>query len=223
VLVAGGDADRSPLSSAELYDPATGTWKGTGAMKAGRNYHTATLLPNKQVLVAGGDDNNGVAATVELYDPATGTWTTTGRMTTNRLQHTATLLLNGKVLVSGGSATDRIHNGLLSLSSSELYDPTTGTWAATSNALTTARAYHTATLLPSGKVLVIGGFLDGPGQLASVELFDPGIGAWTVMSNGLNSARWGHTATMLPSGKVMVTGGIDVSGNCSVTELYDAE
>ena len=52
VLVAGG-VD-GVLSSAELYDPASGTWSATGSMGTARDYHTATLLPNGQVLVAGG-------------------------------------------------------------------------------------------------------------------------------------------------------------------------
>ena len=55
VLVAGGyNGSGHLLSSAELYDPASGTWSATGSLNTAREFHTATLLPNGKVLVAGG-------------------------------------------------------------------------------------------------------------------------------------------------------------------------
>ena len=89
-------------ASAELYDPASGTWTGTGSLNTARDEHTATLLQNGMVLVAGGFDSIIVSASAELYDPASGTWTATGSLNTARSSHTATLLQNGMVLVAGG-------------------------------------------------------------------------------------------------------------------------
>ena len=124
VLVVGGLAGTNnnsyPLASAELYDPASGTWTATGSLGSVRRGSTATLLPNGKVLVAGGDDGTTVLGTTvlssaELYDPASGAWTPTGSLVTGRSSHSATLLPNGKVLMAGG------YDGSSTLSSAELY------------------------------------------------------------------------------------------------------
>ena len=157
VLVAGGTGTSGVLTSAELYDPANGTWTTTGSLGAARFQHSATLLPNGKVLVACGRDSSfqSPLASAELYDPASGTWTTTGSLATARFYgHTATLLPNGKVLVAGG--IDNISTSVSFPTSTELYDSASGTWTATGN-IGTARSSHTATLLPSGNVLVAGG------------------------------------------------------------------
>ena len=108
VLVAGGsNLNNNALDSAELYDPANGTWTFTGTLNTGRNQHTATLLENGMVLIAAGINSNGYRSdSAELYDPASGTWTATGSLNRGRYLHTATLLTDGTVLVAAGSATD---------------------------------------------------------------------------------------------------------------------
>ena len=70
----------------------------------------------------------------------------------------------------------------------------------------TPHVSHTATLLPSGKVLVAGGSNSGC-NLSSAELYDPATGTWSS-TGSLVTARVGHTATLLPTGKVLVAGGM---------------
>jgi hypothetical protein len=141
------------------------------------------------------------------------TFENTGSLHTARESHTATLLANGKVLVAGGEG------GSGSLTSTELYDPASGSWPdPTPNPLTIGRAFHTATLLPNGKVLVAGGF--NSGHLSSAELYDPASGTW-AMTGHLNTARAYHTATLLANGKVLVAGGEGDTGALTSAELYD--
>jgi WD40 repeat protein len=100
VLVAGGSG-----TSAELYNPVTGSWRATGSMGTARDYDMmATLLPDGRVLVLGGDYNSGGNGTsAELYDPSRGSWTASPTMLIAGSM--ATLLPDGTVLVAGHGAT----------------------------------------------------------------------------------------------------------------------
>ncbi len=223
VLVAGGlDENGTATATAEVFDPASGTFTPTpGNMTAARYLHTATLLASGKVLLAGGVDVNGITtATAELFDPASGTFTsTTANMTTPRYAATETLLLpSGKVLLTGGLDA----NGT-AVTTAELFDPAGGTFAATAGTMTTARYWHTASLLSSGKVLVVGG-LDITGvPSATAEVFDPTAGTFTPTTGNMAGARAYHTATILPtSGKVLVTGGLDAtSAPVATAEVFD--
>jgi hypothetical protein len=222
VLVAGGfNRDQAvDLSSAELYDPATGTWTAAGPMATARDFHTATLLFDGRVLVAGAAIGRTWTsrATAELFDPATGSWTSAGSMNSPRQLHCATLLPNGQVLVTGG-----ISDAIV-LPQAELYDPATGTWRPTGS-LSQGRTVHNAILLPNGKVLAVAGFNDFSTltDLDSAELYDPANGTWTAAGT-LTTAREGQMATLLPSGQVLIAAGFHYSPSTwlSSAELYDS-
>ena len=223
VLVAGGgNTDSgSALASAELYDPASGTWTATGSLVTARLSHTATLLPNGQVLVAGGgNSSSGTLASAELYDPASGTWTATGSLVTRRTEHLATLLPNGQVLVAEGFNTDGA-----ALASAELYDPASGTWDGD-------RQHHcrhwdiggTATLLPDGKVLDAGGSLSlPPGASDFAELYDPASGAWTATGRLTTDTHSSHgdVAARRPGARRRRSYLFKTSTYLASAELYD--
>ncbi len=228
VLVVGGQDANNVLNTAELYDPATNMWTpSTGALNTARESHIATLLPSGLVLVAGdtGSGTSGVVSSAELYDPDLDSWTTylPGNLNTARAGPTATLLTSGQVLIAGGS-----NNHGVFPANTELYNPNPislgGSWTATTNTLATARTQHTATLLPSGQVLVTGGGQGFFTVFASTEVYDPGTNSWSSSpAANLATARYGHTATLLASGQVLVVGGTGSGGTVLASaELYDS-
>jgi Kelch motif len=122
VLVAGGwgvstmgACQESPVwDTAELYDPAAGTFTPTGSMFAHRYLHTATTLSNNLVLLAAGDmgptfnpdcgiEYPPTLSEADLYDPVAGTFTQTASLISPLESHTATLLNDGTVLIAGGT------------------------------------------------------------------------------------------------------------------------
>jgi hypothetical protein len=128
------------MMSAEVYDPATGTFTTTGGPSLPRLGSAATLLNDGRVLVTGGTDTDAatpesLTRSAELYDAGSGTFSPTGDMAAGRAFHTATTLGDGKVLVAGfaeellsGAAGGQSTPDLLS--SADTYDPATGTFTA---------------------------------------------------------------------------------------------
>jgi hypothetical protein len=203
VLVVGGRHQNTPLDTAELYNPSTGKWGDAGTLAGARASHAAVLLPSGKVLVVGGGDGPSTGlVTSELYNPTTGSWTDAGTLPTARNTLTATLL-DGSVLAVGG------YNGNGALRSADEYRLSTGTWTAAAGLLTAQpRSSHTATLLPSGRLLVTGSLIDPSKRVVSntAEVYDPGLGRW-MDAGTMSSPRSEHTATLLPSGEVLVAGG----------------
>jgi uncharacterized delta-60 repeat protein len=183
LIVGGSTVGGGFLETSELYDPSTGVWMAAGSMGNPRTSHTATLLADGRVLVAGGFANGdacdtcGFLTSAEIYNPATNAWTVAPSMTTARGQHTATLLQDGKVLVYGGVGAGNTY-----LSTGELYDPTIGKsfntvigkWLPTNSSL--PRASHTATLLPNGEVLAVGGYVSSNTPSNYALVYDAGFG-----------------------------------------------
>jgi hypothetical protein len=211
VLVAGGydSTTDTNLKSVELYNPSAppgGQWTEIDSLKTGRVGHTATLLLDGTVLVAGGGGDSGYLTSVEIYEPASGKWTEIAPLKTARASHKAILLptFYGRVIVVGGS------NDSGALKSLEMYYPESGDWSDTpESGPSTARDYHTATILNNGQVLVAGGLdWDSGGALLlkSAELSDRQGDFWHPTGD-LNTTRANHTATLLPNGQILAAGG----------------
>ncbi|MEO6723746.1 MAG: kelch repeat-containing protein, partial [Blastocatellia bacterium] len=243
VLVIGGSstgAANSELgtnasSTVEVFDPATNQWTRLTPMKASRQQHTATLLPNGIVLVAGGiltSTSQTAILTAELYNPATTESILTGSMNVARFNHSASLLAGGKVLVMGGPHGTAF-TAVNYTGSAETYDPATGVWTKTS-VDPPFRRRHSANVLPNGKVLLAGGFryvaatANTSASIPSTNetlLYDPETDGFEgpASTAKLNSSRTWGAATILPGGKVLTTGGAYYFGTTLVSVFSSAE
>jgi len=227
ILVAGGDVSSQASRSAETYSSTNGFWTTKAVANAGVD--CMTLLSDGRALATGGAWEFYVTnmygqtkvfeglSNAQTYDFTTGVWTGISPMNLARYGHTMTLLPDGKVMVAGGYfhlTNGMFQTGKIYATNSELFDPVTGTWSI-SGSLNYPRFGHTATLLPNGKVLVIGG---GP---TNAELFDPTTERWTIAAYLTNNLTFGYTATLLPNGKVLVAGNDEVAPASAYTEIYD--
>ena len=223
VLIAGGQAtdipsSTPPLATAELYDPATGTFADAGKMTEPRVGHTAALLPDGRVLIAGGWNGlffSPAEGSPEIYDPSTNRFTSTGSKFADPAVRVATLLNSGKVLMTGPLAGS-LCGSTVTEPSSELYDPAMGTFSPTGGAPAISYCDPIPALLPNGRVLIVPGNGD-----SLAEIYDPATGFFNV-TGWVNSFSIGGTATLLTTGRVLVTlTAPDCDGSLDHTALYD--
>jgi hypothetical protein len=247
VLIAGGINSAGVVEkSVEIYDMVNNKWVRTGDMKSARRGHAATLLSDGRVLITGGYDGSAASTALnkaETYDPATGVWTATKTtLLEARRWHTSTLLPSGKVLIAGGAVSSG--NGTVA----EIYDPslTAATSFTAAGNMKVARQGHSATLLPNGKVLIVGRSNNERGTLdvstnstpnfvyseRTTEVYDPAATAvapatpayWSYGPT-LNVGRDSHSATLMPNSTsnptkfyLLVSGGF---GGGTTSELLD--
>jgi len=88
--------------------------------------------------------------------------------------------------------------------------------------MVTARWGHTATLLPNGKILIVGGRDSSGNYLASAELYDPTTQTFSA-TGSLVTGRADHTATLLPDGTVLIVGGLIETQSYTFESLGDAQ
>jgi hypothetical protein len=235
VLLTGGVQNagfRSELSSAEIYDPAAGTFSVTGSMSTAREGHTATMLRDGTVLIAGGSDNGiHTLDSADIYDPSSGTFRRTGHLHQPRVAHVAALLGSGKVLIAGGGRGG-MPGGYISYDTAEMYDPSTRSFAAVRAHMKSDRVGAAAVKLNDGRVLIVGGKsgrvvssrhrnLSSLTPLNTAEIFDPESGTF-IRTGDMSAPHYLATATILDNGDVLVVGGWTIRGPL-VVGMRDAE
>lgn len=165
ILIVGGWAREgtAPVAEAEMYDPATGTFRPAGTLHGG-----AIPLPDGRVLLIGGGGNGPRSLTtgVQVFDPATGSLTARPAMPQARHAAASITLPDGNILVTGGQ--DGPTHGL---SSTVIYDPGSGDWRPGPE-MTTPRFKHAIIMLDRTRILVLGGTTDDTELLASTEVLD---------------------------------------------------
>jgi hypothetical protein len=214
VLITGGnDNFTSELYSYNFAVPGTGSSVSTGPMVEPRSYHTATLLgSSNEVLIIGGSQGGVRKYTVEYYNTVTQTFqAAVGTLAYARAGHSTTLLAQSgtvfTLLIAGGDAT-----GTAELIT---YDTSANTVTQIGSAIwLTARAFHTATLLPDGRTVLFAGGMQSGVAVASAELYQvpsnlAGFAIFQTVAapSSLTLPRTFFTATLLNSGLVLFTGG----------------
>ncbi|MGZ3456113.1 MAG: Kelch repeat-containing protein, partial [Polyangiales bacterium] len=206
--------------TAESITIGGASWVAAGNFTAARIGVFGAKLPDGRVIAMGGSISPGAFSsavssnTTEIWSPTTKTWTAGPTLVHKRTGSLVVTLPTGALLVIGGY--DDTTSPSVSLSSCELWDPTTKTFKAT-GATAVARYTSTATLLPTGKVLVAGGSTPEAGT--SAELYDPATGKWTTAGT-LTARRGGHVAGLLPDGRVILAGGNNASTDLSTADFF---
>ena len=224
VILAASEASKSPLPppGTEKTDaPRTRPARSAKAQERDLVGQTSTLLSDGRLLLIGGQDTDGAQTRVAINDPRSGEITSLPlTLREGRAWHTATMLPDGRVLVIGGRGQD---NKIVQ--SAEILDLGTQIVEAVRSApLAFGRAYHTATLLTDGRVLIVGGESARGNALNQVELWDFKTKATKTLSGGLNVGRQKQRATLQADGTVLIEGGLDSAGNeIASNEIFNSD
>ena len=199
VLIAGGN---TTVAAAEIYEPQTQRFTSTGGITPRLGGAAARQLDGRVLIVGGWSPAAGLLSSAEIFDPLSRSFSQTGSLNVARELATATTLQDGRVLITGGNGSSD-YGVARALSSSEIYDPRSGTFSPAPST-SAIHPQHTATLLGDGTVLVVGG--SPTAFSASAEIFNPSQGVWSYVGAPL-SARNNHAAVALPDGDAFIIGG----------------
>ncbi|CAF4757019.1 unnamed protein product [Rotaria sp. Silwood1] len=217
LLVMGGYGNNSVmLQSCELYDFGTNTWTYTNSMIEKRVYFTATYLPSlSKVLAIGGTGT--LYGSAEMFTISSSQWVRSANtMPNDRYFHTATLIpATGQVLIVGGyDNPERTY----------IFNPTNNSFTIAAS-MGQGRREISATLLPSGLILVAGGSFNSSSLYRTAEVYDYRLNIWRPVAS-MSVARSLHTAVLFNASSqtpvVLITGGqIGNSVSTSNCELFN--
>lgn len=201
VLLAGGFVGTRPTTAAsEILDTVRATFTPTGDLTQPRGAYAAARLRDGRVLLAGGISEGTIINTAELFDPTTSRFTATGSMTTSRYKGGALALPDGRVLVFGGSGDI---DGTILYDSTELYDPSTGTFApGPSMARPRYKLSDSTIQLDSGDYLLTAG-APTPERFSTTSL------SFSPVSGSLDATRLFLAAAPIEGDRVLLVGGYD--------------
>jgi Galactose oxidase, central domain len=212
-LVLGGSRGEGVLSSAiDRFDPATQRFTRLGSMASGRSDMSAVPLGDGRVLVFGGSTSSVQPPFAEIVDTRTGAASSGGWMVLPRSRHAALRLADGRVAAVGGVQ----RNGI------ELWNPGSNTWAPAGNRMAHTREHATASLLPGGRVLIVGGYTPAA-QYRFAEVFDPAAETFTPVADAPAERRWLHAALTLADGSVLIIGGENDDGALASVWRFDVD
>ena len=179
VIVTGGWHDAG--CSTEILDLATMQSAPGPALPRAWSHHAAAVLPDSRIILISGDgdgldslDQPVDGSSTLILDPTTMRWTEGPAMSTVRAHAGAVVLGDGKIMVIGGDDTK--YYPPVSLTSTEILDPTTMIWAAGPD-LGVPRMNFGSAILPDGKIVVAGGSSHPGMDVSSTEVLDLGIRA----------------------------------------------
>lgn len=208
VLAAGGAAGAGTLASAELFTSSTDTWAAAAPLQQARSRHVLVTLNDGRALAVGGRARGVSLASAELYLPSLNRWQSTSPLAVPRHDHAVALLADGRALITGGVSSSGGPGQPHVTQTAEIYDPNSNAWQPVAP-MRQARYNHSASLLPDGRVLVVGGFVPGPFHVAtrSAEAYDPTLDEWHPIAP-MPTARAVHATAVLADGSVLVAGGV---------------
>lgn len=223
VLIAGGSTSVSYAAArgrrtAELYDPATGTFTLAWPMTAPRQNHAAVPLDDGRVFLAGGSRGPATGhllASTEFFDPLTGLFARGPEMSAARLGNGTIRLRDGRVLMGPAVEYEMLNafRGQLPLvirNDSEIFDPVADAFTPSDPQVPESAYMHEigeyqTFALPDGTILRADGG-DEVWEFPVSHLYDPKTDTY-ANTGPVQYPRWEKNAVMLRDGRPLEIGG----------------